>query len=453
LISKNELQELVDEPNETLETEYKTWLDLNDGVTRAHLAQHLAALANHGGGRIVIGFSDDMRPDEVNPFKEIVYDRDLISSVVKKYLEPTFQCDVSWIRSALGKDHPVITVPAHGASPICSKADGPQDARGKVQGISRATYYIRKPGPESAPITTSIEWAPLIRRCAMHERSSILSAIDVALRGAIAHPQLSAEDSLKRWHDAAHDAYLKDALLHKKPDNLSKCHWQFSYFIERSDGQKIDSNKLIEIVRQVNGEVHDLVISGWSMFYAFTKKGIYPSFITDPNSGQDDNDFLECSLLRDPDPIVSAFDMWRVSPDGYATIIRNYWEDSGDSNQRPSGTWFSPKLLARSLAELVRHARGMAERFESATSITIRCEWHGLSGRVIWDPWGVWFPNDNPARSEERVSGGSWPITTLESGLPEIVAQLAAPVMRAFPANSFVMTVDWIRGQTTWWRR
>jgi hypothetical protein len=41
---------------------------------------------------------------------------------------------------------------------------------GKPRGITQGVHYTRKPGPESAPILTASEWAPIIRRCVMHER-------------------------------------------------------------------------------------------------------------------------------------------------------------------------------------------------------------------------------------------------------------------------------------------
>src|ERR1051326_7461214 len=49
--SSTELQELVDQPAETLEAEYKSWLDLSANAVKADLARHIAALANHGGGK------------------------------------------------------------------------------------------------------------------------------------------------------------------------------------------------------------------------------------------------------------------------------------------------------------------------------------------------------------------------------------------------------------------
>ena len=55
---RSELQELVEAPNETLEVEYKEWLDFSEATVCASLARHIAAMANHGGGRIVIGIKD-----------------------------------------------------------------------------------------------------------------------------------------------------------------------------------------------------------------------------------------------------------------------------------------------------------------------------------------------------------------------------------------------------------
>src|SRR3954447_14651308 len=98
-----------------------------------------------------------MQPQGHNPFQKVAFNRDLISSIVKRYLEPTFQCDVQIVRSSIGNEHPVIIVPPHGATPICAKAGGPE-VNGKPQGIVAGAYYTRKPGPESEAIRTATEW-------------------------------------------------------------------------------------------------------------------------------------------------------------------------------------------------------------------------------------------------------------------------------------------------------
>lgn len=176
--SRPDLQELVDVPDETLSAEYKSWLDLQGRLEdRANLARHIAAIANHGGGNIIFGFTDDLHYAGPNPFPHVKITRDLISSVVKKYLEPTLQCSVRVVRSLAGNDHPVMVVPPHGPTPICAKASGPNG-----KGITQGTYYTRKIGPESAPILTYSEWIPIIRRCAMHARSELVGDLYEVIR-------------------------------------------------------------------------------------------------------------------------------------------------------------------------------------------------------------------------------------------------------------------------------
>ena len=52
------LDELIKEPRETLDVEVKEWLDLADNDHRAGIAKETIALANHGGGYIVVGFKE-----------------------------------------------------------------------------------------------------------------------------------------------------------------------------------------------------------------------------------------------------------------------------------------------------------------------------------------------------------------------------------------------------------
>lgn len=161
-----DLQALVENPREALEVEIKDWMDLTDKFVRADIARHIAALANHGGGHLIFGFEDQsLQPNPNGPSSLDSFSRDEISSIVKRYLVPTFQCEVYHIESTATKIvHPVIWVPSHGAVPICTKADGPADEHGKHHCIRIATYYIRSTGPESVPIPTPDAWRSLIHR-------------------------------------------------------------------------------------------------------------------------------------------------------------------------------------------------------------------------------------------------------------------------------------------------
>lgn len=450
--SQEDLKELVDNPNEVLAVEYKSWLDLADNQCRADLARHIAALANHGGGYIVFGLSDDLTFAGPNPFSNVKYDRDTISSIVKKYLEPPFQCDMQMVRSSSGNDHPVIYVPPHGEAPICAIASGPH-VNGKPKGIVQGAYYIRKVGPESAQISAAGEWGPLIRRCVTHDRASLLSSLDAAIRG-IQTPNVTSAATMESWHAAAKAAFLALS-KEKQRSDLINCHWQMTYAIEKSDAtEEVSRDRLTSVLNEIHHEALDTVNTGWSMFYPFTRPGIQPIFVTDQATGYGDNDFLETALLKDSEDRVTHPDFWRISADGKATIIRNYAEDGSDINQHfqlTPGTWFSPNILARSLAEFVRHARGMAQRFESATSITFLCEWVGLSKRKIYDPWSFWS-YEYPARADQRRFSKSFPIPALTNDWHSMVSDLAAPALRVF-SNDFNLSTGWIAKQAPTWRR
>ena len=54
-----ELKALLQFPTEKLTVEYKSWLDLSDNGGKATLAKAAIALANEGGGVIVLGMRED----------------------------------------------------------------------------------------------------------------------------------------------------------------------------------------------------------------------------------------------------------------------------------------------------------------------------------------------------------------------------------------------------------
>jgi len=53
-----DLDDLINEPRETLDVEVKEWLDLTDNDHRSMVAKEIIALANHGGRFLVIGFEE-----------------------------------------------------------------------------------------------------------------------------------------------------------------------------------------------------------------------------------------------------------------------------------------------------------------------------------------------------------------------------------------------------------
>ncbi len=149
-----DLERLILEPIETLEVEHKEWLDLQAKPHKAKLAKELIALANHGGGHVVLGFSDPgMNPIECPADYDYVT-TDYVNGIVAAYSEPSFHCELTWVC-----DHLVISVPAGATVPIRANKGSKNDE------IVKDRYYIRRPGPNSEIPRSGLEWDALLRRC------------------------------------------------------------------------------------------------------------------------------------------------------------------------------------------------------------------------------------------------------------------------------------------------
>lgn len=149
-----ELDKLIVVPQETLEVEYKEWLDLKTKPHRAKLAKELIALANHGGGHVVLGFEDVSMQPVPRPNGYAIPSTDDVNGIVAAYADPAFHCRVSEVRS-----HIVISVPAGATVPIRSKRGSEHNE------IVADSYYIRRPGPNSEAPRSGLEWDELLRRC------------------------------------------------------------------------------------------------------------------------------------------------------------------------------------------------------------------------------------------------------------------------------------------------
>ncbi|MEO9191079.1 MAG: hypothetical protein ABI224_13940, partial [Acetobacteraceae bacterium] len=433
------LQDMVDAPCRALNLEYKSWRNLDNPEDAAELARDIAAIANDGGGAIAFGFNEDtLAPTDTEPFATVC-EAAKVAAIAAAYLDPTPRCEVAIIRSAIGDDHPVIRIPGHGASPVFIRRDGPTVNGERL--IERGTVYIRRhgvarrgtvgaPRPESARMEGPWDWAPLLRRCVRQDRQTLLGLIDAAIEGRRDAPDLT--ERLRLWHDAAHEAFR--ALVPRSPvaDSLGPRHYALSYAFELNRPEMLEPVQLPEFLSRCVFSVQDLIRIGTRMFDPPYRRAVRGRFVADAATGDEDTDFLETAWLRDVAPSEMA-DFWRVSPRGLASVVRAYGEDQRELNASlgmEPGTWFSPNALAREVAELVCHARAFARFFGSARTVMFRCEWWGLSGRVLFDPAARWVQSGASLVSH-RIVTQEVPVATLAKNWPEVVAHLMAPLLRA----------------------
>jgi len=441
---RRDLSDLIEFPLETQENEYKGWIDLDDKVVRASIASHLAALANHGGGHLVFGFQDDLTPDPNRPASIDKYNRDTFTGIVKRYLSPYFQCDVHIVTNKKGEEFPVVRVPAHENVPIMAKADGPQDRKKKPQGIMIGKCYIRKPGPESAPIDSSQEWSALIRRCTLNDRTNLLKDFANIIRpteGATPN----AQQQLENWHQKVDKRFL-DSLSKVSSSNwpvpFKDNRYQLSYLIS-SNGEELSLEQLKEALMEVQNDTRNMMRIYGHMFYQWNDPSLAPVFCPEEADGTGGS-VLEGNLIKE---LQKFPEFWRVAPDGRASLIRPYLEDRSegfnDIVQEVKGPWFSPETIVRETGEFVIHAMLLAKRFESATQVSFRCTWIGLEDREIAEfNSSVCWRSSRKARVNKRTTEKTYTTAELTAKWSTIVSDLACPVLYVFGLNCGVDFVE-----------
>lgn len=187
---ERDLRALLDYPAEGTATEIKDWLNLASRIERANVARALIALANSGGGNLLFGFTETSGGWE--PSGECTHDlarysQDEINNILKAHAEPVFECSTYHLDSGAGTRHVVVAVPGGHRVPIRSRR-APAGSR-----LADHCYYIRRPGPESAPPDSGAEWQQLIERCMENNRERQLEGFRRVLEVLRSEPGLAQE--------------------------------------------------------------------------------------------------------------------------------------------------------------------------------------------------------------------------------------------------------------------
>ena len=443
-MNQTDLQDLVDHPNETLDIEYKGWIDIKDPATRAKLAKHIAALANHGGGYLVFGFKDDMTPDNERPADLTLYSRDSINDIVKKYLTPPINIDVAIVRTSdSGFDYPIARVPSHGVTPVCAAASGPEDANKRPQGIVKGTYYVRTIGPASTPIEGVEAWQAVIRRSVLADRDALLKNLNHILSSQTDLPVAVEGPKLEQWHLSAADDFLNYIVrrtsgeAYEVPVNVAN--YQFSYRLIQENESEITPANLISVLLQANNEVKNVVWTGWSMFFPFSSTEIAPKLVLVELDGRE-LEVFESNLLEANERSVGLPDFWRVATVGWATMIRIYREDLQPKTGIPK--YLAPRLLAQEMTEFLLHVIAMSKHFPSAHSVEIVCQWKGLEGRQIadFDPGIDWHARSS--KQNTRKVTGVFTIAEIADSRSSVASKLITPALRLF--DGLEASPEWI---------
>ena len=418
-----ELQPLLAEPREDLAVEYKTWLDLTVTEHKATIAKAAIALANHGGGYIVVGFEDQghqlmpvARPADVPEVSQ-----DAVNAAIQRFATPAFHAELYSVpHPATQAIHPVIVVPGNMTEPVMSK----RDCAGV---ISQNRCYVRKPGPRSEEPQTAEEWRALLHRCVLAGREDMLEAIRSIVSGRVEPAQLppNAQEELDAFCQAARMRWSEvvEVLPADAPGRFPLGYYEMGFSLVGAQS----APNLVELQARIEA-AHRVKLTGWP---TFLRMGT-PEWAPYPHE-----DFVEAWVGRPAqrernfeDPAHSDF--WRASRDGKLYTIRGYSED-GVPDRVPAGAAIDITLPVWRIGEGLLFAARLAEQFEDVEALAVQCRFTGLNDRYLTsvDRNRAVF-NDRISHTQEVTLRGRATLDQVRDNLVEFMQELLTPLYERF---------------------
>lgn len=232
----DDVQTLLTQPDESRDVEYKQWLDLNSTEHTAVLAKALIALANYGGGRVVLGFKSKdhgtLEPcdDECPGSVEITYARERLQQIIARYASHRFEITCDFIaRGTSGVAHPVISVPAD-VRTVIYPTHGSPDGNTLVKG----RLYTRLAGPRSATPETASEWDEFVDGL-MKRRATDFASLFSAMQQAspVGDASVAAPPTSQRTvRDRMSDAPAPNPTSSAKPASLDQLEPEERFVLE-----------------------------------------------------------------------------------------------------------------------------------------------------------------------------------------------------------------------------
>jgi hypothetical protein len=373
-LTPSELARLLQAPEETLTIEHKGWLDLRDNGHKALLAKAIIGLANSGGGVIVLGTRKDAGQEGAlgsfpRPEALARYTVDDINSVVQRFAEPEFHCELVFAtHPGTGVEHAFVLVPGGHQVPIMACRNGPN---GELQ---QRRCYVRKAGPRTEEPYTKADWDSVLERCLQARRESMLDAIRVIVQGHTGAGPLppSARAQLRDFITASQGRWeaLVAPLPADDPARMPLGHYTVAFSI-----LGVEPVSLAELRRRM--EVASRVKhTGWTPFIHLYR----PAFEPRPVGGA-----IEV-WLGAPDEErwrhdAAHCDYWRAESAGSFFQQRGYDEDS--TQRVTPGKAMDITLPIWRVGEILLYASRLARLYAEDPTILVTCRYTGLQGRTL----------------------------------------------------------------------
>lgn len=315
-------------------------------------------------------------------------------------------------------------------------------------GIRRGVVYTRDSQPKSCPVDSPALWSPIVRRCAIADRASVIKEIrrifgvhDVLGAEAGLNPTFKLQD----WHNEC----LKEFVVHiaagpqEWSDIADKSHIHMSFNLGFSkENQMIFNIEGVELAaRRALDRTLDHVSTGWSMFWQPRVPELQGRVFLD-RSGHREVEGIEVNLASSLSSPNTLPDVWRITTEGRGSILRAFREDR-QGWPLPSGRTLSVFLRIQDVYEFVRFCFEYA-MIVGAKDVEMLFDFRGIAGRtlVTRDADKVFPERKNTQENSRKISIWS-PIDDIESDIINIVRRVVGDVLVLY--GRYRLTLDEVR--------
>ncbi len=437
-----QLDQLIDNPSESLSLELKDWIDPNSNEGIAKIVKAVLAMRNNDGGYLLIGFNNTdgsintaNAPDNVDQLFHV----DKIQGYISKYSSEPFEVSIHYPLKD-DKHFVVIEIPKGIKTPVATKS-GLDDSG--VHHIRVDKVYVRTLNANNTPSTAEAKWKDwpsitekcfenreadvgrFIRRHLSSVSSEEFKEIFLSLFAGATIESTSDSDDLIRFIDDSYQRY--QSIVNERqielPDHGSM---EVGVKINGEINAYTANRDFINLIRSTNPRY-----TGWPVWVdsssftneesrPFVYEGVWEALIASLGSGFSDH-----------------IDFWRLSPDGQFYLYRAFQDDIGQGDRAPEpGTALDFGLVILRAAECVAvsiaFAKAMGCNDDSSVNITFR--WSGLRGRTLssWANSGRYLSYGGSAYQDQVVSLTVIPTDTAPGALSGYVHQIVSRLFEIF---------------------
>lgn len=445
-INREQIEQLVKRPSESLVVEIKTWISPTDATGQAKIVKGAIALRNRGGGYLVIGLDDKtLQQDRESAPADVREDFhvDVIQALVTKYASETFEIAVEFVEHE-GMLHPVIVVPPGVKTPVCAKMQLTGDG-GKVL-VERDAVYVRTLKSNNTPSTAKAQWkdwSDVVETCFDNREADVgrflrrhlsganpdaLQQFALAI-GSDGTAQRSIAVHLKKVMELGFSRF-KSVVEERKVTVQPHGAWEVALIVDGQFPPQTDLEAFANLLAASNPSY-----TGWTV-WASTRNFQNPA--KRPYVFDGAWETLIVPLERFDSNRVEFI---RQQRDGrfysYSTLYDDY--STGDRAPAPM-TSLDPIVAVINVAEAIAvgHAFAKALQPDEPTKLEFMFRWSGLRGRVL-NSWVFPGRSINPRASQQGIvtSAVAVPIDTAPSAFAEFVKIAIKPLFEVFEGFAF----------------